>query len=142
MRYLLDTDHISILQRKTGDAYLRLNDRISQCRPDDFALSLISFHEQCLGANALIGRAKTDAQMVLAYELLDEVLQGFALAPVLKFDQAAVTCFRWLRSQGVRIGTMDLRIASICLVYDLTLLTRNRRDFEQVKQLRVEDWTV
>ena len=142
MRYLLDTDHISILQRKLGSEYLRLSDRMARCRSEDFALSVISFHEQCLGVNALIGRAKTDTQVVLAYELLDEVRQGFAFAQVLKFDEAAAGYFQQFRSQGVRIGTMDLRIASICLAHDLTLLTRNRRDFEQVQPLRLEGWTV
>lgn len=122
MRYLFDTDHISVLQRKSGESYLRLTDRISRSRPDDFALSVISFHEQCLGANTLINRAKTDAQVIVGYNLLNEILQGF-------------------RSQGIRIGTMDLRIASICLVHDLTLLTSNRHDFEQVPNLQIEDWT-
>ena len=141
MRYLFDTDHISVLQRKSGESYLRLTDRISRSRPDDFALSVISFHEQCLGANTLINRAKTDAQVIVGYNLLNEILQGFAFAPVLKFDPAAAMFFQGFRSQGIRIGTMDLRIASICLVHDLTLLTSNRHDFEQVPNLQIEDWT-
>lgn len=141
MRYLFDTDHISVLQCKSGESYLRLIDRISRSHPDDFALSVVSFHEQCLGANTLINRAKTDAQIIVGYGLLNEILQGFAFAPVLKFDPAAADFFQRFRSQGIRIGTMDLRIASICLVYDLILLTRNRRDFEQVPNFRIEDWT-
>jgi tRNA(fMet)-specific endonuclease VapC len=72
---------------------------------------------------------------------LNEILRGFAFAPVLKFDQEAANCFQRFRSQGIRIGTMDLRISSICLVNDLTLLTRNRRDFEQVPSLHLDDWT-
>ncbi|MBW3597524.1 MAG: type II toxin-antitoxin system VapC family toxin [Planctomycetes bacterium] len=38
------------------------------------------------------------------------------------------------------IGTMDLKIASICLAHDATLLTRNRKDFENVAGLQIEDW--
>ena len=34
--------------------------------------------------------------------------------------------------EGVRIGTMDLKIASICLANDATLLTRNLVDFDKV----------
>jgi tRNA(fMet)-specific endonuclease VapC len=37
---------------------------------------------------------------------------------------------------------MDLRIASIALSQDLTLLTRNHRYFSKVPQLRIEDWTI
>jgi tRNA(fMet)-specific endonuclease VapC len=35
---------------------------------------------------------------------------------------------------------MDLKIASIVLAHDATLLSRNLRDFQQVPNLRVEDW--
>jgi predicted nucleic acid-binding protein len=43
--------------------------------------------------------------------------------------------------EKVRIGTMDLRIASIALANGFTLLTRNLVDFQQVPGLKVEDWT-
>jgi len=35
---------------------------------------------------------------------------------------------------------MDLKIASIAIAHSATLLTRNRRDFEVVPGLHVEDW--
>jgi len=37
---------------------------------------------------------------------------------------------------------MDLKIASIVLAHQATLLSRNLRDFQQVSDLRVEDWLV
>jgi len=40
----------------------------------------------------------------------------------------------------VRIGTMDLKIASIALDHEATLLSANLRDFEQIPGLHVEDW--
>ena len=40
----------------------------------------------------------------------------------------------------IRLGTMDLKIAAIALVNDALLLTANRRDFERVPALRVENW--
>jgi tRNA(fMet)-specific endonuclease VapC len=36
---------------------------------------------------------------------------------------------------------MDLRIASVVLDHSATLITRNRRDFERVPGLMIEDWT-
>jgi hypothetical protein len=46
-----------------------------------------------------------------------------------------------LRKQKIRIGTQDLRIASIVLAVNGTLVTRNQRDFAQVPELTLEDWT-
>ncbi|MBM3862272.1 MAG: type II toxin-antitoxin system VapC family toxin [Verrucomicrobia bacterium] len=45
-----------------------------------------------------------------------------------------------LRKHRLRVGTMDLKIASICLAHDATLLTRNLADFQKVPGLRVENW--
>ncbi len=35
---------------------------------------------------------------------------------------------------------MDLRIASIALEFDATVLTRNFADFKRIPGLRVENW--
>jgi len=37
---------------------------------------------------------------------------------------------------------MDLRIASIAIANQITLLTRNTVDFERIPNLLFEDWTV
>lgn len=60
---------------------------------------------------------------------------------LLDFDGRAAAEFRRLKAAKVRIGTMDLRIASVVLVHRATLVTMNLRDFEQVPGLRAEDWT-
>ena len=56
-------------------------------------------------------------------------------------DSAAANVFEQLRRDRVRIGTMDLKIASITLVHDAILVSRNVSDFRRVRELRVEDWT-
>jgi len=60
---------------------------------------------------------------------------------ILPFDEPAAIKFDEVRQAGVRIGTMDLRIASIALSHECTVLTRNRVDFDKVPDLQVEDWT-
>ncbi len=60
---------------------------------------------------------------------------------VLSFSDEAQECFDELRKRRIRIGTMDLRIASIALVEGATVLTANTRDFEKVSGLMIEDWT-
>jgi len=51
MRLLLDTDHISILQKQSGPEYRALMPRIAQASPAELAFCIVSFHEQVLGCN-------------------------------------------------------------------------------------------
>ncbi|MBD2164262.1 type II toxin-antitoxin system VapC family toxin [Calothrix membranacea FACHB-236] len=142
MKYLLDTDHISFLQRRSGSEFTRLIERMGQHSSADFALSIISFHEQVLGAHNFINRAQTNADMIRGYALLLVTLQGFATAPILSFDARAIAVFDALRGQRVRVSTMDLRIAAIAISRNLVLLTRNASDFSKVPGLMMEDWTI
>jgi len=142
MRFLLDTDHISILQKQSGPEYRAMMPRIAQVPRADLAFCIVSFHEQVLGCNTYIAQAKTSADIVRGYLMFDRVLSAFAAARVLPFDAKASVVFDGLVSKRVRIATMDLRIASIALSQGSTLLTRNSRDFGRVPQLLIEDWTI
>ncbi len=142
MKYLLDTDHISYLQRRSSVEYAVLAARMALHSPSDFALSIISFHEQVLGASTFISRAKKGGDVIRGYALVGEVLAGYLLAPVLAFDGSAMAEFDGLRTQRIRVGTMDLRIAAIALSNKLTLLTRNTADFAKIPRLMTDNWTV
>lgn len=142
MKYLLDTDHVSILQQQSGPAYSALSVRIAQQHPADLALSVVSFHEQLLGCHTYITRARTSVELLRGYAMLARLLKDYATAAVLPLDAAAVLVLDGLIAQQVRIGAMDLRIASIALSRGLILVTRNLRDFQQVPGLLTEDWTV
>ena len=139
--FLLDTDHVVIAQQQSAPEYDRLIHRVRHYDPDDFFVSAVSFHEQVMGWNAYISRAKNSAGVVRGYARLLGVLANFSEAQVLPFDDMAAEVFDDLRTQGVRIGTMDLRIAAIGLARDLTVLSRNLVDFGRVPGLQVEDWT-
>jgi tRNA(fMet)-specific endonuclease VapC len=142
MVYLLDTDHISIIQRQSEPEYTHLVSRVAACNPADFYAPIISFHEQVMGWNAYLNRARKPESVVHAYHMLQRILADFATMSVAPFDLSASSTFASLRASRVRIGTMDLGIAAIALANDWTLLSRNSVDFNRVPNLRVEDWTL
>lgn len=142
LSYLLDTDHIAILQRQAGSEFAAIMARIAQHLPSAFAFSIISLHEQTLGCHAYINQARTADGIIRGYRMLNQVLTAYAAAPVLPFDAAAAAVFESLVARRVRIGRMDLRIASIALSREMVVLTRNTRDFGRVPDLQTEDWTV
>ncbi len=142
MKYLLDTDHLSILQRQTGDAYRNLAQRMAQHSPSDFAISIVTFHEQMLGSHAYINRARSLNQVTKGYEIMARIVSDFRLIPVLPFDANAAVAYADLKTQRIQLAKMDARIAAIALSRDLTVLTRNDRDFGKVAGLVIEDWTV
>jgi tRNA(fMet)-specific endonuclease VapC len=45
-----------------------------------------------------------------------------------------------LLQQGVSVATVDLMIAAVAIVHDLTLVTHNTADFQNIPGLRMEDW--
>ena len=138
MKYLLDTDHITVLQRPSGREHATLTARLSQHPQSDFALSVVSFHEQVLGAHTFVARARTAANIVRGYTLLQEILDAYLFAPVLPFDSAASARFEFLKRQRIRVATMDLSIAQ---TRGVVLLTRNAVDFGKIPGLIFEDWT-
>lgn len=134
-RYLLDTDHISFLQR--GDE--RVMQRYETETSDQVAASIVSYEEQLKGRLAVVSQAKPEG-LELAYYRLQEMQEFFCLLNVVGFDRNARLQFLELKKQYRRLGTMDLRIAATALSLDLILVTRNRKDFEQIEELKIESW--
>ena len=142
MKYLLDTDHISILQRQSVTEYTMLIAQISKHSLENLAFSIISFHEQVMGCHTYINRARTTGDTVRGYNMLGRVLKNFAVVPVIEFDATAAEVFDSLLARRVRVGTMDLRIASIAPSRNMILVTRNVNEFNKIPGLQVEDWTI
>ena len=63
---------------------------------------------------------------------------------VLDFDRRCSDQFGRLHGamlrQGLPVSRIDLMIAAVALVHDLTLVTHNTRDFQNIPGLRLEDW--
>src|SRR5262249_25629194 len=109
--------------------------------PDrDIVTTAITPEEQMRGWLSAIHAQRDIQRQVQYYERLIGVFWFFADWRILPFSESAAEKFRLLRRQRIRIGTMDLKIASFVLVHDATLLLNNLKDFERVPGLRVEDW--
>jgi tRNA(fMet)-specific endonuclease VapC len=106
----------------------------------DFVTTVVTLEEQMRGWLALIHRLNVADRQVSAYTKLNRVVDYFARWTRLPFDDQAADRFKQMRSNRIRIATMDLKIASIALVHDSLLLSANLRDFQQVPDLQVEDW--
>ena len=138
--FLFDTDHIGILQRQLEPEFTRLASHVAKFSPGDFYVPIVSFHEQVLGWNTYISRAKRPDGVVRGYRQFEKILRDFAAAQIAPFDDAAAGLFEQYRQKRIRIGTMDLRIAAIAQAHGLTVLTRNTVDFARVPDLHIEDW--
>lgn len=138
--YLLDTDHIAILQRQPEPAYSALTRRMDEHPVERFFISVASFHEQAVGCHGYLNRQRREDDIIRGYSMFLQLLSTFATYTVLPYDKAAAGAFRRIRN--IQIGTMDLRIAATALSRDFTVLSRNTVHFGRVPGLRVEDWTV
>lgn len=135
---VLDTNHVRELGYSSPIGG-RFRSRLLQAKEEVFT-SVITVEEELRGVLARTHRARNDEERMLGYEKLMEWVNFFARWVVLPLDGEALAAFARFRSQGVRIGTQDLRIACITLVHDGTLLTRNAVDFAQVPGLKFENW--
>ena len=83
--------------------------------------------------------ARTPEEYANRPSWLRRTIEFYRERTVLDFDDAAA--FKKLKAAKIRVGTMDLRIASIALAHSATLVSANLSDFRLVPGLKVEDWT-
>ena len=136
MIYLLDTDHVSALQ-VSGGANSRLAARLRQVPPDDYGTTIITFEEQIRGRLAQVATS----QNAFSYAMFNETFRFYRNIAVWQYTEQAVQLVSVLRKGKIRIGSQDLKIAAIALLAQATILTRNTKDFAQVPNLLIEDWT-
>lgn len=139
MRYVLDTDHLGEYQKGTSPAAARLIHRLDAVT-DPVATTILTVEEIMRGWMAAIRRENDPRMQKKAYDRLANLFRFFAGWDVLPWDDAAIAEFEQLVQHRLRIGTMDLKIASIALANDATVLTCNAKDFGKVPNLRVEEW--
>lgn len=122
-RFLLDSNVLIYLLEGSSPV---LTARVENCEVDSVCTSAICLSEVEVG-------------LAEASPLVRDRLKALLSAiPALPFDSAAAEVFGRL---AFRRGQFDRLIAAHALSLDLTLVTNNLRDFDDVEGLRVENWT-
>jgi tRNA(fMet)-specific endonuclease VapC len=132
--YCFDTDVLSAVLRR--DPPLHLIRRLALVPAEEQSTTAITLGELVYGASKR-------ASASLAERVRELVA---SLVRILPFDESAAEVYGPLRATlelaGKPIGEPDLRIASIALANDLTLVSGNVRHFSRVPDLRLENWLV
>jgi tRNA(fMet)-specific endonuclease VapC len=135
---VLDTDHLTVLdgQAVAGAALQR---RLEQAG-DEVVATIVSAEEQLRGWLARIHALRSVHDQTAAYTKLQQRLAFYAEWTLLPWTAAAADRFVASRKSGIRIGTMDLKIACIALEHGGIVLSQNLTDFGQMPGLQVESW--
>jgi tRNA(fMet)-specific endonuclease VapC len=137
---ILDTEAMTVWVDPRQTDRDRLKQRLARPDATPWATTVVCLQEQMSGWFGTINRARKAEEILDGYAHLLNAFDVYRTVTVLPFDAAAQARFEDFRRQKLRVSTMDLRIASVALVYNATLLTRNIRDFRRVPGLAVEDW--
>ena len=132
--YCFDTDVLSAVIRR--DPPLHLIRRLARTPATEQCTTVITVGELVYG----IERRGSPG---LAARVNDLIASAGA---ILAFDEIAARHYGEIRAEleraGRRLAEPDLRIATIALANDATLVTGNLRHFARVPGLRVENWLV
>lgn len=125
-RYLLDTDWVVDVLR----GYMPAVQAVREIAVDGLAISIITYGELAEGA---IYARNPDS----AWAGLVQFLEGKAVLPLTieimdRFGHVRGA----LRQQGRLIGDLDLLIGVTAVHHNLELLTRNRRHFDRIPDLK------
>jgi tRNA(fMet)-specific endonuclease VapC len=139
MMLILDTDHVVEYQKGTSLESRRLKERLDSAT-EPFGTTIITVEEMMRGWMAAVHRNHNPRNQIHAYISLRQLFRFFATWHVLDWNGAAADRYDLLKREKTKVGTMDLKIASIAMANNAVLLTRNIKDFEQIAGLRVDDW--
>ncbi|WP_439620495.1 type II toxin-antitoxin system VapC family toxin [Gemmata sp.] len=135
-RFILDTDTLSLYFRHDPNVLAGVVRHLS----DHVAVPIITVQEVWDGWAAVIGRAKTPEQAATAYQRLTDTLNELRYWPVVSFSLGAVNRYTALKRQKLNVKGNDLKIAAIALETGSAVVTHNRRDFERIRGVQIEDW--
>ena len=134
---VVDSDILSLYQQGN----LSIRNRIAQHSTDELSVSIISVEEQLSSWYTMRRRAKTRERIAIAYDRFTENIRMLSGLQILSFSIEAIERYEQLLLKKLGVKGNDLRIAAIALENSAIVVTRNRRDFERIPGLAIEDWS-
>src|SRR5713226_9708119 len=129
MSFLLDTDVCSAHLKRPAGLMHRFVQYSGRLHIPTIALGELyvwAFHRP--DPTRIIQRIEDDL-------LADVVVLNYDLGCAREFGRVRAQ----LLPQGIYVPTVDLMIAAVALVHDLTLVTHNSNDFRNIPNLRLDD---
>jgi len=137
--WILDTDHITLFLAGNRSLIAEVNQH-----SDNIAITIISVQELFNGWNGQLNSTRSTNRLSYLYTKLWKTTEFFKVVTILNFDREAENCYNQLRQNNKALAKKrlekDLRIASIALIQNATLVTRNYKDFSLVPNLKIENW--
>jgi tRNA(fMet)-specific endonuclease VapC len=131
LSYLLDTDVFSLMVKGQDAA---INTRLLTLVKGEAMVSVIT-------AGEFFYRVAHAPVSALRDQRAQRLLDFFGVLPL---DAEVAACYGTVRAElrraGTPIGPTDLWLAAQALAHGLTMVTRNTREFQRVKGLKVENW--
>jgi len=132
-RFMLDTDTCSYIMKRSHPLVLK---RLQSVSVDDVCMSVVTKAELLYGVE-LSPRRAHDASALAAFLPYVEALE---------LDEGAALHYAQIRAdlkrRGAMIGANDLFIAAHARALGVTLVTNNTAEFERVRDLTLENWTL
>jgi tRNA(fMet)-specific endonuclease VapC len=126
-RYILDTDHISLLL----GGHQPTRDRIFQSL-GDCQITVISVQEVFNGWTGRLGRINSNNERIAVYERLYVTTQLFQRITIVNYDEVADQVYQQIIQENSNLAKRrvenDIRIAAIALAHNAIVLTRNTPD--------------
>jgi tRNA(fMet)-specific endonuclease VapC len=129
MKYLLDTNIcIHFLRGKFG-----MIDKFQDIGTQNFAISEVTFAELVFGAENSTNPKKN-------LELIEVFTNQILILPIFNAIYIYGKEKARLRSKGLMISDFDLLIGCTAVDKDLIMVTENRKEFERISGIQLENW--
>lgn len=130
MAYLIDTDTIIFALRKDKSVLAEFEEN----KNIPISISMITYAELVFGAK----RSQNEQKNMIKVNRIRKIY------PIEELNEGVMEVFADIKAKmlgkGIRIEDMDLLIAATAIYNDLTLVTNNTKHFENIPDLRLENW--